>query len=124
MNHSQSYSQVQITGLKQTELESRALVRTAGALNYLKEHWEEQRGELSEVLEKNRKLWAILASAMKEEDCPQPVDVKRNILSLAVFVFQRTVDILANPDPKKLDVLININMNLAKGLSGDGTENE
>ncbi|MBE6452350.1 MAG: flagellar biosynthesis regulator FlaF [Alphaproteobacteria bacterium] len=124
MDHSQSYSQVQVSGLKQTELESRALVRTAGALNYLKEHWEEQQGELSEVLEKNRKLWAILASAMKEEDCPQPLEIKRNILSLAVFVFQRTVDILANPEPKKLDVLININMNLAKGLSGDGVENK
>ena len=124
MDHSQSYSQVQVSGLKQTELESRALVRTAGALNYLKEHWEEQQGELSEVLEKNRKLWAILASAMKEEDCPQPLELTRNILSLAVFVFQRTVDILANPEPKKLDVLININMNLAKGLSGDGVENK
>lgn len=122
MDHSQSYSQAQVSGLGQTELESRALIRTAAGLNQVKEHWEEKKDELSDVLEKNRKLWAILASAMKEDDCPQPPEIRRNILSLAVFIFQRTVDIIAHPDPKKLDVLININMNLAKGLSGDGEE--
>ncbi|MBQ9731584.1 MAG: flagellar biosynthesis regulator FlaF [Alphaproteobacteria bacterium] len=122
MDHSQSYSQAQVSGLGQTELESRALIRTAAGLNQVKEHWEEKKDELGDVLEKNRKLWAILASAMKEDDCPQPPEIRRNILSLAVFIFQRTVDIIAHPDPKKLDVLININMNLAKGLSGDGEE--
>ena len=122
MDHSQSYSQAQVSGLGQTELESRALIRTAAGLNQVKEHWEEKKDELGDVLEKNRKLWAILASAMKEDDCPQPPEIRRNILSLAVFIFQRTVDIIAHPDPKKLDVLININMNLAKELSGDGEE--
>ena len=122
MDHSQSYSQAQVSGLGQTELESRALIRTAAGLNQVKEHWDEKKDELGDVLEKNRKLWAILASAMKEDDCPQPPEIRRNILSLTVFIFQRTVDIIAHPDPKKLDVLININMNLAKGLSGDGEE--
>lgn len=124
MDVSHSYSQAQVSGLGQTELESRALIRTASGLNQLKEHWEERKGELNDILEKNRRLWAIIAAAMKEDDCPQPIEVRRNILSLAIFVFQRTVDILANPDPNKLDVLININMNLAKGLSGDGAEKE
>lgn len=119
MNISQNYAQTELSGMKQTELESRALIRTASSLNQIKESWSERSGELDDALEKNRKLWTIIAAAMSEADCPQPPEVKKNILNLAMFVFQRTVDIIAEPTPKKLDVLININMNIAKGLSGN-----
>ncbi len=122
MDLSQNYAQAEVSGLKQSELESRALIRTASGLNMIKEHWEERRGELEDALEKNRKLWAILASAVREEDCPQPVEIRRSILNLAMFVFQRTVDTIASPEPHKLDALININLNIAKGLSGEGVE--
>lgn len=117
MNGSQRYSQTEISGLGQMELESRALIRTASALNVIKEHWNEKQNDLDEALDKNRKLWTILASAMSEEDCPQPMEVKKNILNLSMFIFKRTVDITLEPKPESLDVLININMNIAKGLS-------
>ncbi len=120
MDLSQNYVQTQISGLNEAELESRALIKTASGLNAIKEDWEARREDLPEALEKNRKLWTILASAMREEDCPQPPEVRNNILNLAMFVFQRTVDTLAAPEPRKLEALININMNIAKGLAGDG----
>lgn len=119
MDVSQNYTQNEISGLKEAELESRALIRTASALNIIKDNWEERIGELDEALEKNRKLWAIIASAMNEDDCPQPIEIRNSILSLAMFVFQRTMDTIANPAPQKLEVLININMNIAKGLVGN-----
>lgn len=122
MDLSQNYAQAEVSGLKQSELESRALIRTASGLNMIKEHWEERRGELEDALEKNRKLWAILASAVREDDCPQPLEIKRSILNLAMFVFQRTVDTIASPEPHKLDALISINLNIAKGLSGEGVD--
>ncbi len=122
MDLSQTYAQAEVSGLKQSELESRALIRTASGLNMIKEHWEEKRGELEDALEKNRKLWAILASAVREEDCPQPLEIRRSILNLAMFVFQRTVDTIASPEPHKLDALISINLNIAKGLSGEGVD--
>lgn len=122
MDLSQTYVQAEVSGLKQSELESRALIRTASGLNMIKEHWEEKRGELEDALEKNRKLWAILASAVREDDCPQPLEIRRSILNLAMFVFQRTVDTIASPEPHKLDALISINLNIAKGLSGEGVD--
>ena len=122
MDLSQNYAQAEVSGLKQSELESRALIRTASGLNMIKEHWEERRGELEDALEKNRKLWAILASAVREEDCPQPVEIRRSILNLAMIVLQRSVDTIASPEPHMLDALININLNIAKGLSGEGVE--
>lgn len=60
MDASQNYTQNQVLGLEQTELESRALIRTASALNAIMENWDERKSELDEALEKNRKLWTIL----------------------------------------------------------------
>ena len=122
MDLSQTYVQAEVSGLKKSENESREMIRTASGLNMIKEHWEEKRGELEDALEKNRKLWAILASAVKEDDCPQPLEIRRSILNLAMFVFQRTVDTIASPEPHKLDALISINLNIAKGLSGEGVD--
>lgn len=118
MNESQKYSANEVSSLGQNELESRAFIRTASALNLIKEHWEEKKGELPEALDKNRRLWTIIASAMQESDCPQPSEVRQNIINLAMFVFQRTVKVLAEPSPDSLGVLININMNIARGLAG------
>ena len=112
------YAQNEIVGMNEAELEIRALVKTASALNMIKENWETSQADLHTALDKNRRLWTILASAMQEEDCPQPVEVRQNIINLASFIFKRTVEVLAKPDPNKLDILININMNIARGLSG------
>ncbi len=113
-----SYTQNEVAGLNEAELESRALIKTASALNRIKENWAEAKEELQQALDKNRRLWSVLASAMQEEDCPQPKEVRQNILNLASFIFQRTLDVTAHPAPEKLDILININMNIARGLSG------
>ncbi len=115
----QNYAQTQVNGLAQSELESRALIRTASALNAIRENWETRQTELPEALEKNRKLWAIFAAAMHEDDCPLPSELKANILNLSMFIFQRTLDIQNEPTPEKLNALININMNIAKGLVGN-----
>ncbi len=119
MDVSQKYAQTEVSGMKQSELESRALIKTASQLNLIKENWEEKSSELEEALEKNRKLWAILASAVAENETPLPEEVKKSILNLAMFIFQRTVEVLTNPAPEKLNILININMNIAKGLGGN-----
>ena len=67
-------------------------------------------------------LWSIIASAMKEDDCPQPREIRNNILQLAAFVFKRTFELLGEPRREGIDILININMNIARGLSGNGSD--
>ncbi len=120
MNMLSGYAQNEVAGMNEAELEVRALIKTASALNRIKENWENSGDELQQALEKNRRLWSILASAMKEDDCPQPAEIKQNILNLASFIFKRTIEVISSPTPEKLDILININMNIAKGLSGKG----
>ena len=119
-----NYTLAEVSSISQAELESRALLRTASTLFQIKEHWEEKKGELNEALEKNRKLWTILSSYANEEDGPQPMDIRQNITNLALFIFKKTLDIMLHPAPESLDILININRTIAKGLSaGAQTEN-
>ncbi len=117
MNISQTYTQNDLSGMNQVDLESRALIRAAAQLNSIKEHWDEEKENLSEVLEKNRLLWTVIASAVSEDTCQQPLEVRNNIANLAVFIFKRTMALLLEPKPEGLDILININVNIAKGLA-------
>ncbi len=119
MNSTQTYAEVQMSGLSEKELETRALIRTASALNSIKENWDEKKSELPQALEKERRLWTIIASAMGEPDCPQDNSIKVNIINLSIFIFKRINMLLASTDPKpeQLNILIDINMNIARGLS-------
>ncbi len=117
MNISQRYAETEVSGMNQIELESRALIKAASSLNFIKENWEQKHGDLNDALDKNKRLWTIIAGAISDNSSPQPPELRQNLLSLAVFVFKHTLDIMANPKPESLDVLININMNIARGLS-------
>lgn len=117
-----NYVEAQKDGLSQRELESRAFICIASNLNRIKEHWESEKESLPETLEKNKMLWNIIASSMKEDDCPHSKEVKQNILQLAAFVFKRTFELMSEPRPEGLDVLININMNIARGLNGNAAD--
>lgn len=115
MSPMNKYSNTELNSLSQTELEVRALVRMASALNSVKENFEEEKAGLDAILEKNKKLWLLFASNMGGEN-PIPVLLKNNILNIAQFVFNQTVDVMINPSPEKLEALININMEIAMGL--------
>ena len=98
-------------------MEARALVRTASRLNGIKERWPVESEELNEALSLNRKLWTILVTGATEEGNPLPVEVKQNIFNLAHFIFKHTFAVMAKPSAQSLDVLININMNIARCLN-------
>ena len=111
------YAAAETSAQPQNELEARALVRTASRLNNIKEHWDEKSSELQEALDLNRKLWTIFVTDVCDESNPLPIEVKQNIVNLATFIFKQTFAVTAKPSPEALDTLININMNIARGLN-------
>lgn len=115
--NSNPYMNVESSALPQNELEARALVRTASRLNKIKENWKGSCPELNEALDLNRKLWTILVSDATEESNPLPFEIKQNVFNLAHFIFKHTFSVMARPTPQSLEVLININMNIARGLN-------
>ncbi len=72
--------------------------------------------EMLAAVRVNWRLWTILQAELLDPDCPLPDDLRANVLSLAQFVDKHTIDVIAQPKPNKLDILIAINRELAGGL--------
>ena len=97
-------------------LEANLLSRAAAQLQMVRDNWDTRRHELREALLFNRKLWNIFLTSVTGEQSQLPDKLRENIANLGLFVMKQTVSMTDNPVPQKLDVLININRELAAGL--------
>ena len=100
------------------ELEASLLIKAATRLQTVAEDWGSRERDLEDALTYNRRLWMLLVSAVTAEDNPLPVGIKQNILSLANFIFNHTIQIMLAPQAQSLGVLVNINRDIAAGLRG------
>lgn len=102
----------------QRELEARVLLKSAQFLQDLQNDWSNINPDvLEETLKYNRQIWVMFYdTAIENPEGNRPNDLRSNIINLANFIFKREIEILAKPDRKKLDVLININREIAAGL--------
>jgi flagellar biosynthesis activator protein FlaF len=57
-------------------------------------------------------------SSVTDPANPLPKPIRQNVANLGLFVFERTIATLANPQPDALAPLIRINRELAAGLRG------
>ena len=73
---------------------------------------------LDEALKFNQTIWTIFQSELAKSDNPLPKKLREDILSLGLFIDKQMFDVMAYPDPDKLTIIININLNLAAGLRG------
>jgi len=73
---------------------------------------------LDEALKYNQKIWSIFQSELAKEDNPLPKNIRVDMLSLSAFMDRRCFEVMARPAPEKLNIMININMNIAAGLRG------
>jgi flagellar protein FlaF len=72
--------------------------------------------EIRDAVRLNWRLWTIFQSELSTPGNALPEDLRINMLTLCNFVDKRTVEIIANPNPQLVEVLININRNVAAGL--------
>ena len=68
----------------------------------------------------NRRLWTIFMSAAESDDNPQPVEVRQNIMNIALFVMQRTIEMQSNPKPGKDAVADRYQLEHCCGSVGQG----
>lgn len=73
-----------------------------------------------EALQLNQRLWTIFQAAITEEDCGHPPEVRTNIAALSLLVDRETTNRLIDLDFDKIDTLVNINRNVASGLTAQG----
>ena len=121
MSHAaQAYARTSETTAPAREIEAQALLKAARQLQEVQANWAGPDKNMHHALLFNRRLWSIFMSAVETNDNPQPMQVRQNIANIGVFVMKQTVEMQVNPDPEKLKSLIEINCNLAAGLSGRG----
>ncbi len=117
-NSLKTYQTVENVTLSGRELEASILRRSAMRLSAVQEKWNDtDRDEmLDEALRYNQRLWTLFQVELSEASNTMPDELKRNLLSLSAFVDKRTFEVLSDPDPQKLSILIEINRNIAAGL--------
>ena len=64
----------------------------------------------------------VFVSSATRDDSTLPIDLRQNIANLGLFIMKHTLALQVEPVPQKLDVLININRQLAAGLRANAPE--
>lgn len=118
-----AYQQVGRQTVSPRVLEANLLSRSAAQLQRIRDDWQNSASGLPAALHFNRRLWNVFVNSMTSDDCRLPKPLRDNVANLGIFVMKQTITIQARPEPRKLDVLININRELAAGLrSAAGAE--
>lgn len=77
--------------------------------------------EIKSAVRLNWRLWTIFQADLLAPTCEVPLNIRQNILSLAKFIDQHSVEFFGAPHVDQVDVLININREIAGGLT-DGAK--
>ena len=120
-NHAlNAYKQVDKNTNSGRETEARVLSEAALKLKKCQDRWDRDDldDELDQALRYNQKVWSLFQGELEREDNPLPRKLKIDILRLAAFIDKRIFEVMAYPSPEKLNIIININQNIAAGLRG------
>ena len=102
------------------EIEAAVLTKAAVKLKECQDSWDapDRNNRLEEALKYNQRIWSIFQSELSREDHELPKKLRLDILRLAAFIDRRIFETMASPAPGKLNIVIDINNNLAAGLRG------
>ena len=102
------------------EIEAAVLTKAALKLKKCQDDWDtpDRDNRLEEALKYNQRIWSIFQSELSREDHQLPKKLRLDILRLAAFIDRRIFETMAFPAPDKLNIVIDINNNLAAGLRG------
>lgn len=123
-NPLEAYQAVERNTLEGRELEAMVLSKAAVILQSVCNEWDagDRLERLDEALRYNQRLWTFLQVELAKDDNPLPLSIRQNLLTLSKFIDKRTFEIMASPAREKLDILVNINQNIAAGLRGRAAE--
>ena len=119
-NSLNAYQRVENVTSSGRETEARVLTKAAVKLKYCRDNWNaaDRRAKLDEALTYTQRVWSLIQSELLDENNPLPRNIKENILNLSAFIDKRIFNIQAYPEPAKLNLIIDIHLNLAAGLRG------
>ena len=113
-----TYEQSRLKGGNPRETEGRALLEAARRMSVAQADPADKKA-IGDAARLNWRLWTILQAEICAPENALPADMRTNMLNLCNFVDKHMVDVLASPSPDKLNVLIDINRQIAAGLLAD-----
>jgi flagellar protein FlaF len=113
-----AYQQVGKQTVNGRELEASLLSKSAGNLQRIRDNWEAgaTQNDLAAALRFNRRLWTVFMTSVTAPESQLPQDVRENVANLGIFIAKHMLQLQIEPAAQKLDVLININRQIAAGL--------
>jgi flagellar protein FlaF len=117
-NAAQAYARTAQTIASPREIEAQALLKAARQLQDAVTKWDDNDSGLTAALLFNRKLWSIFVSDAISDANPEALSTRQNIANIGIFVMAQCAALQIKPEIDKLQALIDINSNIAAGLSG------
>lgn len=114
----QAYARVANSTASPRDIEAQALLMAANKLQDVMTNSEATRAQITHALMFNRKLWSVFLGDALDDSSPQPIDVRQKIVNISMFVLSHTMALQVLPRPDEIKPLIDINRNIAAGLSG------
>ena len=116
----QAYARTARTTASPRDIEAQALLKAARKLQDVMANWATTDEGLEDALMFNRKLWSIFLGEAMDDTSAQPVEVRQNIANIGIFVLTQCAALKLKPEIERFQSLIDINTNIAAGLSGRG----
>jgi len=112
------YQDMQQDKLSGRGLEAHILSKAALKLKVCQQKWNEPERLklLEEAVRYNQKIWSFFQSELALPENPLPRELRQDLLNLSLFVDKRLFEVLAFPQQEKLNIVIDINLNIAAGL--------
>ena len=114
----QAYETVSKKTMSGREIEATVLSKAARKLKECQENWDakDRNEKLNAALKYNQLVWSIFQSELNKDDNPLDKQLKLDLLRLSAFIDRRIFESMADPSPEKLNIVIDINNNIAAGL--------
>lgn len=112
-----AYARTAQTTASPRAIEAQALLKAAHKLHDVMANWTRTDTGLVDALMFNRKLWSIFVSDAISDANPESIEIRQNIANIGIFVLTQCAAIQAKPEVEGLSSLIEINRNIAAGLS-------
>lgn len=118
MSHAaQAYARTAQSIASPRDIEAQALLKAARQLQDVVNRWNESDSGLTAALLFNRKLWSIFVTDAVSDANPELVSTRQSIANIGIFVLTQCAALQIKPEVDKLQSLIDINRNIAAGLS-------
>jgi len=100
------------------EIEAAVLTKAACKLKECQQNWnsEDREQKLNDALKYNQLIWSIFQGELKKDDNPLDKHLRADLLQLSALVDRRIFETMGDPSPEKLNLVIDINNNIAAGL--------